>query len=643
MTEDSQWSFLPWREGDIHSNPFSDEFFSSDSIAASLVREPIQNSLDARAGSEPVLVRYTFSVANRLPSERSRQWFSGLWPHLRSKDAGLRSAPTEEEPVTYLLIEDFGTVGLGGDPLQLRNVASVNHRNDFFYFWRNLGRSGKSDMERGRWGLGKSVFSAASRIQTIFGLTVRASDQRTILYGQSVLGTHDTESGHFTSYGFFGQLRDAGTSNELALPVEASDLISEFVRDFSLSRSAEAGLSVIVPHPELDLIPSEIVRESIFHFYYPILSGDLVVEVVDERGVTRLARDTLRQVAQTLRFDGRSKVTPETLHELFDMAEVIQRSSEGELVKLSTDKNDKVGKWREEHFPQPASADARLRFNRGEIVGFRVPLTVRPVVGDARSTYFDAFFQRTPSLMRGDYQFIRQGIRISNVKTATHRGVRAMFVASDPVICGFLGDAEDPTHTKWEQRNRHFQNKYDDGVSLLKFVMQSLGSIAEYLLEAQAGMDADLLSSIFFVDLTDRAEPRQEVGTRDVRGRTPFNRFAVEVHSSHEAFTLSRTEGGFKIGPNPSSNTVPLGLDIQVAYEVRRGDPFRKYSLLDFDLKTKPIEVLTKGADVKTQESNRLFVSITNPEFAVLVEGFDRQRDIRVRVAEMKSADDSQV
>jgi hypothetical protein len=79
---------------------------------------------------------------------------------------------------------------------------------------------------------------------------------------------------------FLGNFATPKTSSELALSVEESDLIAEFVRDFSLSRSAEAGLSVIVPHQELDLISNEIVRESIFHFYYPILSSDLVVEVV---------------------------------------------------------------------------------------------------------------------------------------------------------------------------------------------------------------------------------------------------------------------------------------------------------------------------------------------------------------------------
>lgn len=65
-----RWVFLPQREGEINSDPFSDEFFAGKSLAASLVRESVQNSLDAQHGTDPVRVRFTFPPADatgRLP------------------------------------------------------------------------------------------------------------------------------------------------------------------------------------------------------------------------------------------------------------------------------------------------------------------------------------------------------------------------------------------------------------------------------------------------------------------------------------------------------------------------------------------------------------------------------------------------
>ncbi len=80
--------------------------------------------------------------------------------------------PREAEAMPYLVIEDFGTRGLTGDPHvdpELEPASDI--KNDFFYFWRNVGRSNKGEVDRGRWGLGKAVFTVASRIRTIFGIT----------------------------------------------------------------------------------------------------------------------------------------------------------------------------------------------------------------------------------------------------------------------------------------------------------------------------------------------------------------------------------------------------------------------------------------------------------------------------------------
>ena len=644
MTQDLRWAFLPLREGEINSDPFSDEFFTAESLAASLVREPIQNSLDARAGTAPVRMRYAFAGAGQqLAQDKAGRWLKTLWPHLLAKNSGLKTLPMSGEAMDFLTIEDFGTFGLDGDPRQLRDSPTNGRRNDFFYFWRNLGRSGKSDSDRGRWGLGKSVFPAASRIHSIFGLTRRAADQRVLLYGQSVLGTHETAEGHFTSYGFFGEIRDAGSVNEIALPVEEAGAVSEFFRDFSLSRVDEPGFSVVIPYPKLDLFPTEVVRETLLHFFYPILAGDLEVEVVDERGVTRLAKDTIRQVAQTLKFDGRSSVTPEALAELMEMAEFTQLFRPEELVMLSVSPPNKPPKWRTELFPEPTSSTAKTRFNQGEVVGFRVPVFVCSAIGEPRPTFFDAFFQRAPSLTRGDYHFIRQGITITEIKTPTQRGVRAMFVAKDSALCAFLGDSENPAHTQWEERNRHFQDKYEEGPLLLRFVKHSLSNIAEYLLQAQEGIDTDLLSGLFFVELDETEKSPSGSGTRDTRGKKPFAPFALEVHSNHEPFLLARCEGGFKISANPTNGSPPADLEIEVAYEVRRGDPFRKYARLDFNLSQAPFEVLTKGAQIHLQEWNRLRVAVTAPEFTVMVQGFDPRRDVRVRVVELSSTYDSQV
>ncbi|MFV2038497.1 MAG: hypothetical protein ACC646_12985, partial [Paracoccaceae bacterium] len=60
---------------------------------------------------------------------------------------GLIRTHNPDDPENFLVIEDYGTRGLEGDPTQDDDFqpTEANIKNDFFYFWRNVGRSKKSD------------------------------------------------------------------------------------------------------------------------------------------------------------------------------------------------------------------------------------------------------------------------------------------------------------------------------------------------------------------------------------------------------------------------------------------------------------------------------------------------------------------
>ena len=113
----------------------------------------------------------------------------------------------------FLVFEDSNTKGLEGNPEEYY----VENNNDdlahnFYYFWRNVGRSGKTDDKLGRWGLGKTVFPASSQINSFWGLTVRKSDQRKMLMGQCILRIHNIEGVKreecgYKPYGMFGNYK----------------------------------------------------------------------------------------------------------------------------------------------------------------------------------------------------------------------------------------------------------------------------------------------------------------------------------------------------------------------------------------------------------------------------------------------------
>ena len=219
----------------MNVDPIESEFFSTehlDSVADALVRESIQNSLDAGLPGQAVRVAFRLFSQTSNSNGANAHYLNELRPHLNAEQNGIINPPSLDTPVSFLVIEDYGTRGLEGDPTQDDDFQSTNGRikNDFFYFWRNVGRSRKETTDRGRWGLGKTVFQAASRINTYFGVTVRQSDRKSMLLGQSVLKTHLVNGKKHSSYGWYGVFDE-----NFALPVEDQPSLERFSDTFLIN------------------------------------------------------------------------------------------------------------------------------------------------------------------------------------------------------------------------------------------------------------------------------------------------------------------------------------------------------------------------------------------------------------------------
>lgn len=200
------WHFNQPNRGDKNREPILGEFFSTDAItnaAEALVREGIQNALDAGIENKTIRVRiYISGDEGALQGSESRKYFEGAWPHIQARDNGLASAPTPGSPCSFLVFEDFETTGLDGDPEQWHDLIDV--KNPFYYFFRAEGQSSKGGQDRGRWGVGKTVFPRSSDVSAYFGLTVRQTDGQAMLMGQSVLKSHSVGEDYFSPDGSLG-------------------------------------------------------------------------------------------------------------------------------------------------------------------------------------------------------------------------------------------------------------------------------------------------------------------------------------------------------------------------------------------------------------------------------------------------------
>ena len=104
----------------------------------------MRNARDARPDGQPVRVRFIFG---KLDPESASPYIESLRSHVQAKESGVKADVVKDpdEPMSFVAVEDFGTRGLRGDPTHddEESGAAAGERNDFYYFWRNLGRSGK--------------------------------------------------------------------------------------------------------------------------------------------------------------------------------------------------------------------------------------------------------------------------------------------------------------------------------------------------------------------------------------------------------------------------------------------------------------------------------------------------------------------
>ncbi|HUK99473.1 MAG TPA: hypothetical protein VLX29_01315, partial [Nitrospirota bacterium] len=470
------WHFNELHPGDKTREPIQGEFFSTDAIqnpAEALVREGIQNSLDAKRNGELVRVRiYISGVEGSLPADKHNKYFEGSWEHFKAERNGLKDVPLPTENCPFLVYEDFGTTGLQGDIYQWHETTGV--KNSFFYFFRAEGRSGKSELDRGRWGVGKYVFPRSSRVSSFLGVTARADDGKRLLMGQAVLKTHHVAEKHYSPDGYLGIL----SGNGLMLPIESSDFIKTSFQDFKLKRNTDPGLSIIVPWYDLDINDIMLAEAVIRGYFYSILAGELIVTIATPAKETILEKATLLATIETH--------YPQLGQELSSLIELTKwalsvRMSGVDVLNISP--LEKAAEWRKDLIPDTLLLQMRQKLEAGDRIAVRVPVSVKEKGKEPKQSFFDVFLVRNGGDENERPFFIREGIIVSDIRSPRTRGIQSIVIADDKPLATFLGDSENPAHTQWQKDGSNFKGKYVHGPALLNFVIKSVTSIIQIMNE----------------------------------------------------------------------------------------------------------------------------------------------------------------
>jgi hypothetical protein len=464
-----------------------------------------------------------------------------------------------------LLVEDFGTRGLTGNPAAWDPFES--ERNPFFLFFRALGRSGKEGEDRGRWGIGKFVFPLASRGHCLFGLTIPADGPSpALLMGRMVLRTHRAGETSFHPDGHWGTREEAGG---LVMPENDPELIGAVRRLFGIRREGEPGLSVIVPWVSAELDGESICTAVVGEYFLPLLRSELEVFIDAEGNVTRVSADTVQKLAESFESD--------VLRARIALAIEAATWPQHEFTVLPSADDDL--EWSDERFPDAVTSVLGDALEAGRPIAVRVPLTLRPKGRPGIGTYFDVFISHQPGIGSTRPLIVREGITIPEDRTASVQDHIALIIVDHAALAGFVGDAETPAHT--ELQNDLVKPKYTYSKKVLQLIRTSAASILRALSEAAREDDFALLAEFFPVAAP---EDRRTSGQRpapSAKGNAVPD--PPEIPRTPPRFRVSRVDGGFSVN-GMSGAPLPSAIRVRFAYDVRRGNPLKKFRPYDFSL-----------------------------------------------------------
>lgn len=592
------------RPDEVEQDVTQRDQFNTDEVglAETLVREAHQNTMDSPSPENTGAVRTRIQVVDSAPEDVGF-WLSllePLRPHLNS--CGIDTAGVELGRPRLLVIEDFGTTGLLGA------VDRKDERN-FSDFWRRMGRSHKRGSQGGRWGLGKLVFSSASRIRTFFGLTIQEGDPtgRRYLMGQAVLRNHLLNGVNYAPHAFFG----AAAADGLQIPVTAPAIVDVFTRAAAVTRTTQPGLSIIVPCVQADLTTDALLPHVIRNWFFPILTGKLIVEIgehtVDAASFEELARH----------YGGRELQDGQIIEFIRD---VKTTGESGPTVTLTGASPDVL-----EALDQDLLTSLRDTYATGNLVSVRVPLTLRRKVGMPLQTYVDGYLKAAPQKTGGDAIFVRGALTLPGESRGFRgRGCLAALVATEKVVVEFLGDAENPAHTRWIGTAEKLTQRWANPGVRLREVRAILNTLYELIAETGDRVHEDALLDFFSVKNAGVSEKKH---SRKPVVRKPT---VPPIAPRPPAYRIQQRTGGFRVTGGIGAQ-VPFDVRIRVAYDLIRGEPLARFNPLDFDFQKGDVTIEAEGASVTVVSANELRIEVHAPDFSVIVSGFDPERDLFLR------------
>ena len=587
-TDCKKWEFFEYPERQKRKDSSSGKSFRDLDIHASLIRELIQNSLDAVSdSSKPVEIKIRFTESGKNDCAR---YFQDLEPHYK---ASFGQPLKIAEKLRFLVLEDFNTTGL-----------EAKKQDDFFLKDNIRSDSGRSS--GGSHGIGKVVFYLASRIRTFFAFSVY--DNGSVFKASCVFKTHKMEGKEYHEDGML----------ELCPENDAGFMQTLFVRT-----RQQKGLSIAIPLPDAELRPESLEQAITNEYYYPLINEKLVVALGDTKKAIKIDSNYIleQETAKQKLIAHYHTLPPEKLLRI-------------PIGDAYTGRDEPLNPQQKQDIISRLESD-----EEGVVIRFALSVKLKSRQREREEGYLDLALSRKKDEKDKDshFDFWRENLLIKDAagrnKGSSDYNAIVLIHGQDNALSHLLRELENPSHTRWEYRNPNdeVKNKYRNILQLVPFITQLPSKVIRSVMQAGVTLDSNFFSDFFPDTSADGRASDQGQPSGNTDDKTPADikanlNFKYRENRKNNGFILSLSDTGKR---NDFAK-----ISITIAYGTNRGNSFKNYDTRDFDLREN-IKIDLKGGQQIEKQANRLLCHIKDKDdFKVTLSGFDPDRELKIDAKE---------
>ena len=633
----AQWLGTEKTKNSVENEPLSENFFTNTDVLTGqsiLVRESVQNAIDAHLSSSTAPVKMIFKLGVATPST-ALKYFADLYPRIEASLGGKR-VPNPTDECHYLLIEDFNTTGLLGSTSS-EKPAGNGKENSFWYFTWATGTSNKGDGTRGKNGVGKIVFPRSSKIksQLVYSVRMHEGVCSSIVFGTSLLRMHDFAGKRWAPECRWMSENSSGEH----VPFDQEDDIVGFTNDWGVTRQNNAtGTSILVPFIDKEFSADKLTQCIIQDYFVAILDGTIECTVVDYDGrQVEITRATIESHLGDLDEDLLTK-SSKTKEELLALCNLYLSKLNDDIlvIKLAEPAEHKANKWDNFVLTEEQSSQIQNALDAGKSVEFKVPTLVPGLLDSKAQRTLDTFsvlMSRETDLVSMP-TFAREGILIpaAGYGSSKYRELLPLVVVSSGELADCLGQAEGPSHEKWSAEETKFREKYvkAQGIELIRFIRDAVSRTVR-LFQAQENEPENSHYSKWFPD-TDgagRGKGAEAEGAEKVKKKRRGNGGGGSVALG---FAIEKTPTGFRVIPDAQKPAkVGTKAVIKAGYAQFRGGSPLALSSDDFVLKD--MDPAFSGVQHVAYNQNHVSFTVQKPDFTLEFSKFDTYRDLVIGVS----------